>query len=227
MLSDEEELTLNLIIEQSKNIGLDFHTNTLKIIEKFKNSLHENTIYTKLDMEDIESFKSELIDVEKAILNKQFVEFMYKKKHRKVIPLQLASFDGLWYLVGKDLTDKKTKTFTFIEIDSLEVIDEKYTDIPKDLQNKLNNAINAYFSADKKQYPVKLFIESNIAGIIKRKKISNSQRIIHEYNDGSLDVELYISNSMEIIPNIKVIEPLSLNEEINRNIKVYMNEQIF
>ncbi|WP_164969892.1 hypothetical protein [Malaciobacter molluscorum] len=41
---------------------------------------------------------------------------------------------------------------------------------------KLDNAINAYFDGNKKEFLITLFVEKEIAHLFKRKKISKSQK---------------------------------------------------
>ncbi|QKJ26169.1 transcriptional regulator (WYL domain) [Aliarcobacter cibarius] len=227
LLNEEEELTLNLLIEQSKNIDSTLYKNTLKIVDKFKDSLHNNTIYTKIDVEDISEIKSDLIKVEKAILNKNIISCIYNNKPRIIKPLKLASFNGYWYLVFKD-SDNLIKKFYFKDIKNIDVSKEQFKDTIDDLQKKLDNAINAYFDGNKKEYAVQLYVNKEISHLFKRKKISPSQRIIKNYEDDSIDIELFITNDMEIIPTIqkfipyiKIIGPISLEKKCMENIENY------
>lgn len=227
LLNEEEELTLNLLLEQSKNIDSNLYKNTLKLVDKFKDSLHSNTIYTKIDVEDISEIKTDLIKVEKAILNKNIISCIYNNTPRKIKPLKLVSLNGYWYLVFKD-ADNLIKKFYFKEIKNIDILKEQFNDTINDLQKKLDNAINAYFDGNKKEYAVQLYINKEISHLFKRKKISPSQRFIKNYEDNSMDIELFITNDMEIIPTIqkfipyiKVISPNSLEKKCMENIEEY------
>ena len=224
-LTQEEELVLNMLIEQSKNNGQDFFNGTMKLIDKFKDSLHTNSIYTKVDVEDIQDIKEDMLKIEQAIVDRKVIECTYKNKQRIVKPLKLASFDGYWYVVIKDIKDDVIKTYYFKDVHDVVVTNETFSDICEDLQKRLDCAINAYFEGDGKCYPVQLYVESKIAYLFHRKKISNSQRIVKEYDDGSLDIEVHITNDMEIIPIVqrylpymKVIEPENIWQHVLENI---------
>jgi len=207
ILTAEDELTINLLLEHSKNIGIDFYRSTYKLIEKFKDSIHSNTIYAKLDIEDISDVKIELMKVEKAIIDKNIIQCLYKNKKRKIKPLKLACFDGYWYLVLKDTKDNLIKKYYFKDIQEIIISSEIFNDTCVSLQKKLDNAINAYFDGNKKEFLITLFVEKEIAHLFKRKKISKSQRIINKYKDGSLELELFITHEMEILPLVKRFEP--------------------
>ncbi len=62
-----------------------------------------------------------------------------------------------------------------------------------------------------------------------RKPISQTQRFIDLDNDGNMIVSIDISNENEIIPivkywlpNIKIIEPIELNEKIKKEIEKFL-----
>ena len=81
---------------------------------------------------------------------------------------------------------------------------------------------------NKKEYAVQLYVNKEISHLFKRKKISPSQRIIKNYEDDSIDIELFITNDMEIIPTIqkfipyiKIIGPISLEKKCMENIENY------
>lgn len=207
VLNESDELMLNLFLEQSKINGDKFHQTAIKIIDNYKDLVHKNVIYAKVDTEDIDEIKEDMIKIEKAILNRNVIQCIYKDKKRIVKPLKLASFDGYWYTVVKDVKDNKIKTYYFKDIVEVVVMNEVFDDISDELQKKLDCAINAYFKANKKCYSVQLHIQQEVAYLFKRKKTSNTQRIIKEYDDGSIDIELYVTNEMEIIPTIQRYMP--------------------
>lgn len=227
MLNESEELMLNLFLEQSKINGDSFYQTAIKFVDRYKDSVHKNLIYAKVDTEDIDEIKEDMIKIEKAILQTKIILCTYKEKRRKIKPLKLASFDGYWYVVVKDTFDEKIKTYYFKDIVDVVITKESFNDISEELQKKLDCAINAYFKADEKCYGVQLHIQEEVAYLFKRKKISNTQRIIKEYEDGAMDIELYVTNDMEIIPtiqrympHIKVIEPDFIWEKVLESVKL-------
>jgi len=227
LLSEEEELTLNLLMEESKKHGKDFYNQTIALLNKFKNSIDTSTIYSKVDAESIEDIKDDMVKVEKAILQNKLISCEYKNKKREVAPLKLASFDGFWYLVVKDIKKDAVVKYYFKDMSNIKILDDKYEYKCKKLQQKLDCAINAYFEGDKECFTVKLFVEKEVAKYFIRKPISNSQRVVKEYSDGSIDIDIRITHEMEILPTIlsyipylKVVEPQYIWDIVLEKVKV-------
>ena len=64
-----------------------------------------------------------------------------------------------------------------------------------------------------------------------RKPLNKSQRVLKIYDDESCDVELMITDYMEIIPTIQryipfigVIEPQELKDRVKMNIDLYVRK---
>ncbi len=64
-----------------------------------------------------------------------------------------------------------------------------------------------------------------VSKYFKRIPISKTQRVVQKYKDGSIDIEILITDDMEIIPTvqgylpfIKVIEPKRIKDKICKNI---------
>ena len=81
-----------------------------------------------------------------------------------------------------------------------------------------------------KQFVVRLFLDKSIRKYFERKPL-RGQTIIGEDKDGSIEIEIKISNTMEIlplilyyIPYIKVLEPQSLADEIKDRVQGYLKE---
>jgi predicted DNA-binding transcriptional regulator YafY len=62
-----------------------------------------------------------------------------------------------------------------------------------------------------------------------RKPLNPSQRVIKKYDDGSLELEIIITDLMEIIPTIqryipfvRIITPDELKNEVKNNIDLYL-----
>jgi hypothetical protein len=75
-----------------------------------------------------------------------------------------------------------------------------------------------------------LYIDKEIVRYFEKKPLNSSQRIIKQYDDGSVDLEVIISTFMEIIPTIqkyipfvKVIEPQALSDKISENLKKFFD----
>ncbi len=217
LLNDEEMVTLNIIEQAAKERGEEFYKDTTKLLAKFKQNLY-NSIYSHIDTENIDNIKDRLALANSAVIKRQKLKLLYKDKQREVKPLKLANFDGYWYLVVQD-SDSRIKSFYFKNILELQIMDECFELDDKKLEKSLNNAINAYFTTDVTPYEIKLFIKGEISSIFKRKPISKSQRVLREYNDNSIEIALYITNDMEIIPILQRYLPYIFVIEDDENAK--------
>lgn len=157
-LTQNEQIAIELLLDLSKQHSGEFYLQTKKLIDKFTNSVNDSIFYSKINTESFDEIKDMMIKVEKAIHQKQIITCRYNNKDRRLAPLKIASFDGYWYLVVKDLNKdtKNINTYYFKDIEDLEVTQETHDSSCPQLQKKLDNAINAYFVADTDIYPVVL-----------------------------------------------------------------------
>ncbi len=209
LLSEKEELTLQSLLELSKKHSSEFYLEAKSLIEKFKTKSDESVFYSKVDAESFEDIKEEMIKVEKAIIDKKIITCFYNEKERTVAPLKIASFDGYWYLIVKDLNknDQPINTYYFKEIENCVITDQTHDISCPELYKKLDCAINAFFRADVDCYPIILHATNNIAKFFLRKPITKTQRIIEKFKDGSMDFEVMITNELEIMPIVKKYAP--------------------
>jgi len=221
-LDKEEQLILNILDKACVEQGKDFHQKALNLFDKFKDSLH-NTIYNNIDSEDISTIKLDLAKVENAIYNKNKISLIYNDKQRTIDPLKLANFDGYWYLIVKDTT---IKALYFKDISNIKILDEKYIFTDTNTEQILKNAINTYFRVDVVPYEINIFVSKDIAKIFKRKPISKTQQIIKQYDDGSYDLRVFITNDMELIPKIQQFIPYLTIIDQDKNSKRIINQLI-
>ncbi|CAM2791137.1 WYL domain-containing protein [Helicobacter burdigaliensis] len=178
----------------------------------------------KLSNEDLKNFRI----LERAIKEKKEVDFEFRGISFTLKPLKLAFFSEFWYLLGLDSAkEDKFKKFYFKDIKNIKIGKNSFsTQIP--LEEILKNADSIWFSED--CFSVRLFIEVPIVKYFLRKPL-RSQKILGKDKDGSLEIEVQVSNEMEIlpliysyIPYIKVLEPRSLQESIKQTLKSYLKE---
>lgn len=202
---------------------------TEAIFHKFEDIL-SNSFYQKSTVEKIDDFKSEIIQIKNAIDASNIIKCFYKNKIREVYPLKILNLEGYWYLIIYEPIDDKIKTFHLNTIKDIETLKETFI-YNKNIVETFDKAINAYYKPLNKNIPVELFVEEKVARYFERKPLSLNQRIINTYDDGSCDIELTVTDFMEIIPVIqqyipyvKVIEPKELKEELKRNLTQYMKD---
>jgi len=228
--SIEDTIVLDILERFSDGLGSHFSVIAKTLLRKIKNETF-NPIYAKLNMEDISTHIQEIIILEKAITSKNEIKCIYKNVsyYTRLIPLKIANFEGYWYLIALDAKNNKLKKYHLKSINKISILDKKFA-ISGNLDKLLENAINVWFNPDTEPFEVSLFLEKSAAVIIKRKPISNSQRIIKEYQDGACDISVQITHYREILPiiqywmpYIKVISPKSLQEKIMKNIKEFIS----
>jgi len=203
----------------------DFSLHVEALFEKFESSLsHE--IYSVSSLEKIDDFKDEIVLIKYALKHSLEIECTYRSKKRHLQPLKILNFDDFWYLVNFDTDYNDIRKYHLNSIKNIKLLDSHFK-IEKNSLKKFDNAINVWFKPDIEPYEIVLHVDKIISKYFKRKPISKTQRVLKVYEDGSIDIELYITDDMEIvptiqryIPHIKVIEPQRLLEKIQTNLKL-------
>ena len=221
-----KEVIFEAIESLAKNAGIE--KEILPLLKELKTSTDENVFYSKLDIEkiDIELFSK----LEYAINNNFLVEIKYQKnkqlESKKIKPLKISNFDGYWYLNALN-EDDKYRTYHIKSIKQLKITNEKFTPDKKLLKN-LDKAVNIWFDPQKEFISVELFADEYATKYLERIPISKTQKIIKNA-DGTSTIYLEITNSNEIIrkllmwiPNLRVISPKWLKEEVDEAIKEYL-----
>ena len=229
--SVEEAVVLDIMEKLMEGAGRQFSTKANKLLSKIKNE-SLNPIYAKLDMEDIGDKLKEVQELEVSIANKKQIKCDYDfEGYRKALdlkPLKIANYEGFWYLIALDSRNDILKKYYLKNIKNIQLMEETFESTAK-LDTLLDNSISIWFDQYTEPYRVVLNISKEVAKYFKRKPISKTQVIESLYNDGSMDVSVEITNDMEImpfvkywIPHVKVLEPLSIKEAIESDLKSYM-----
>ena len=228
-ISIEDAITLDILENLSMNLGDKFHSKTSTILKKLKNRQY-SPIFTKLNMEDISSEYESMISFEDAITQKYQIEVKYISRYKEEIivinPIKIVNFEGLWYLVATD-TKNILKSYYIKNITLLNKLDTKF-EIPKKVEEILNNAISIWFGEDE-PFEVILEIDNYVAKYFKSKPISTTQKIINE-DEQKLTISVMATNDMEIIPIvkswmpfIKVLSPSRIHESVRDETRKFLN----
>ncbi len=194
-----------------------------------KNLLKER-IYSKSIVEKLDSANNTYIFIENAIKSKNTIICTYNKKQRELYPLQIINLESFWYLINWDTEYNDVRRYHLKSIKDVEVLDDTFeiSSEMKILLKKFDYAINAFFEPFVEPFVVELFLDAKVAKYFLRMPISKHQRVIKTYKDGSIDLELYITDYMEIIPTIQryipyigVIKPNELRDKIEKNIEIF------
>jgi len=228
-LASNEKLILGILDDMAKNAGSIFYSKAHNLLQQVTQQL-EHPIFTNIDSEALnENTLHSFETIEKAIKNKTEITFKYIKNKFKVKPLKLAFFDGFWYLLCLDSNDKDTfKKFHLKSINDLKTTDTIFNTTTQ-IEDKLKHANSVWFNFDE-PYSVRLFLSKEIKKYFERKPLKG-QALIGEDKDGSIEIEIKITNEMEIIPLIlyyipfiKVLEPQWLADVVKHRVQGYLKE---
>ena len=229
-LASNEKLILGILDEMAKGAGKVFYSKAHSLLSQVTQQL-EHPIFANVNSEFLEEKNMILFEqMEKAIKQKVEIIFDYEKYQFHVKPLKLAFFDGFWYLLALHIKkDKETfKKYHLKTIKNIQ-IQENTFEIPEIIEERLRYANSVWFNLDE-QFPVKLFLDKNIRKYFERKPL-RGQSITGEDKDGSIQIEIKITNEMEIIPlifwyipYIKVLEPQWLADMVKERVENYVKE---
>lgn len=229
-LNTNERLILGILDEMAKGAGKIFYSKAHSLLTQITQQL-EHPIFANVNGEYLEEKNIELFEnIEKAIKEKNEIKFDYEKYNFHVKPLKLAFFDGFWYLLALHINNNKEtfKKYHLKTIRNVQTLNKTF-EIPALVEERLKYANSVWFNLDE-QFVVRLLIDKEIKKYFERKPL-RGQTIIGEDKDGSIEIEIKISNTMEIlplilyyIPYIKVLEPQSLANKIKDRVQGYLKE---
>lgn len=186
-----------------------------------------NLNYEKVNFNDIVLLKE-------AVINSTIITATYDKKGLRypvtLEPYRVAFMEKFWYLIAVDSGDNnKIKTYRLSRLDNIVKTKESFKQ-NKEILNKAHLAINAWFSPDKKPFDVELLLVGDATKHFQNPPLQQNQRVVKE-SDGSVRIELSITHKMEIIPtilawmpNIKVISPKFIADEIEEKVVSYAKD---
>ena len=230
-LYSAEELALIAVLKaKSKDNNIeDMYDKTHALFHKFED-LQSNIFYQKSSVEKIDDFKTEIIQIKNAIESKNIIKCFYKDKYKIIYPLKILNLEGYWYLLVYEKKDDKIKTFHLNSIKEIEALFTVY-DYNENKIRSFDNGITAYHKLNAEPITVQLYCESNVSIYFIRKPLSSNQRTLTKYENGGIDIELEITDFLEIIPTIqryipyvKVIKPKELSQKINQNLQKYIKD---
>jgi len=229
LLSSDELAVIALLKAKSKDKFSDdgFATQTDALFQKFEESL-SNIFYQETLVEKIGDFKTEIIRIKNAITHRREIACNYNNKQRSLYPLKILNLEGFWYLINYDVAYSEIRRYHLNSISNITLLETEFT-FDESIIERFDNAINAFYEPHIEPFSIELFLDAKVAKYFKRKPISKTQRILKTYHDGSCDIELYITDFMEIIPTIqryipyvRVIRPDALAEIVYKNLTDYM-----
>jgi predicted DNA-binding transcriptional regulator YafY len=229
-LFSSDELSIIAILKnksKDKYSDDDLSPKVDSLFLKFEDEL-TNKLYQTSSIEKIDNFKNEIIQIKNAVESKSIIRCFYNDKNREIYPLKILNLEGFWYLIIFERIDNKIKTFHLNTIKNIEVLNTHFS-FDEEKINSFDNAISAYYKPNNAPILVQLFLDKEVSRYFLRKPLNKTQRVLKIYDDESCDIELTITEYMEIIPTIQryiphigVIEPDELKDRVRSNIDLYL-----
>ena len=225
-LNPDEMILVSLALSQFKEVS-DFDRLTSSILKKLLQPKIFNPYFVKQDdIEDLDT-DSELIEKLKLAIKEQ----KHIKLHSKMLePYKIAAYEGIWYLVAKDESDKKIKTFMIDKIKDIEILPNKHKVSGQKVQTILEKIHSAWFE-DGESFRVVVKVYPKIVHFFKVKEFLKSQKIEEELGDGSLIVSFEVSHYEDIdniikswLPDIEVLEPKKYANKIKQELEEYLKK---
>lgn len=179
--------------------------------------------------EDLAGKEDSFRNLERAIVARCHISFDYikdegSKSYSAIAPFKLINNKGIWYLVARD--GDKLKTFSFARIERVTQLDTRFAHEPE-TDRMLKEEDGVWVGEEKKEIVLK--ISREIATYFKRRKLIANQVIEKELEDGGLIVSAKVGHVNQVlpivrywIPNIRVISPEGLQEEIEKELRNYL-----
>lgn len=228
---NDAEMVIEMLESMVKDIGIDFYKKAHPLLKRLQHQI-SSPFYTRLDVEDIGHKFDLLIHLENAINEKMEVTLTYTpygekkpKIYSHVQPIKIIVYEGFWYLLAQH--DGYAKKFYIKSIHACEVttMNFKHND---EIINRLEGAINVWFSTNTEPYEVRLWVDKDIAIYFERKPVSKYQKL-YKQPDGSAELVLKVTTNEEIypllkywLPMVRIIEPVYIQEKFEQMLSSYL-----
>ncbi len=225
--------TLKVLDSLSAQMGGAFYVKAQTTLRQLQH-YNASPFYANMDMEDISENLDLIGELERAIDAKRTISFRYKKwydpdhiKHyQNVHPYKIIIFDGYWYLL---IQYKNYYQKLYLKaIRELTVQKETFT-IDETILARMERAVNIYFDLDEEFMDVTLLVEQDAIVYFERKPLPG-QHLRHNI-DGTAELSLRVTHEEEIfyllkrwLPQLRVIEPISLQEKFDGLLRNYLGE---
>jgi len=229
--SKSADTAIKMLDSLSSDIGGEFYTKVQSTLHKLQKYI-ESPFYTRIDVENISDKLDLMEDLEFAISKQKMITFDYTKSQYKgvvktyenVKPYKIIIFDGFWYL----LTQYKDHYIKFYlrEIKHMKILPETFK---KDeiILNRMEKAIDIWFDPKAEPFDVTFLLDEYAIVYFERKPIKD--QYLKKNNDGTAELTITVTHEREVfsilkkwLPQVKVIEPYSLQEKFEEMIQKYL-----
>ncbi len=230
--SKSTSTAIKMLDSISSDIGGEFYTKAQTALHKLQKQI-ESPFYTRIDVEDISNRLDLVEDLELAISTQRIITFDYSrsqnqgsyKTYNNVKPYKIIIFDGFWYLLGqyKEYFIK----FYLREIRRVE-ISQKYFHKSNNILDRMEKAIDIWFDPSVEPFDVTLLLDSSAIIYFERKPVKG--QYLKKNMDGTAELTISVTHKAEIfsilrkwLPQIRVIEPYSLQKEFDDVLRKYLS----
>lgn len=226
-----ELLVAELALNSVQGIGKDIDRHLQSIRVKVSHPLFFSPYHIKADSFEPIDMDSELLNkMEDAIRKRNISKVTSNELVSVVEPYKVVAFDGIWYLLAKDTSDGKVKTYLVSNINEFRASTSVYADEYHNIDEMLSGVHTAWFE-DGNSFEVKIKVKAEIAHIFKLKQHLASQKVLKENKDGSLIVTFNVSTDEDVdnlikswLPHIEVIKPERFRKKLVLELEEYVKE---
>ncbi|HRO78696.1 MAG TPA: WYL domain-containing protein [Acinetobacter towneri] len=176
--------------------------------------------------EDASLFTEHFKQLNTAIQQKQQVHFLYKDVSRCVQPYRIIHHHGSWYLAAVE--EGELKTYRLSRIGDISLVKNNFFETDPIILQRLEHEDSIWFGAEKTE--VILTVHSDVAMYFLQRNLLPEQKIVKKLEDGGLLISSQINHYQQIlplvrywIPHVKVVNPIGLQEELEVELKNYLN----
>ncbi len=235
-LTKEEASLFAIMYEVSDSLGDKFRESFRSLFYKLIVENFSAPYYVKFPHVSEKCGAFDFDSIEDAIRNSKVIFISYKNtaggvSEYEVNPIKILFYDGFWYLLGVDRSCGKLKKFRIDSISELSVSNESFYYNSDKISEILSESVNIWFLSGDKSEIVKLKVSGEKANYFKLRKYFPYQKIVREYKNGDILLEVKISCSNEILPTImkwlpyiKIVSPVSLKRELEKILRKYLEE---
>ena len=230
-LNDGELLIAELALSALSGIDEETDKKIHSIRAKLTNPLYFNPYNIKPEgFETINKDSTLANKVEDAITKRNLSTIKSNGMVSEIHPYKIVAFDGIWYLLAKDIQDEKIKTYLFSAIEEFHASSAVFSTKYANVDAMLENVHTAWFE-DGNSFEVKIKVKKEIAHFFKLKKHLNTQRILKENSDKSLLISFKVSCDEDVdnlikawLPHIEVISPSRFRKKLIKELELYVKE---
>jgi len=234
-LLHKSNTAIKMLDSLSADIGGKFYTKAQSALHKLQQQI-DSPFYTRIDIEDISSHLNLIEKLEEAICNQQMVNFTYKalnkepQSYSKISPYKIIIFHGFFYLLAKMKSSKHTyyPKFYLKEIKEIEILEKTFVRDEKILES-IEKAQSFWFNPLAKAFEVTLLLDEEVIIYFERKPLKG--QYLKKNEDYTAELTFTVTNKKEVfdimkkwLPQVKVIEPYSLQEEFETILKKYLTQ---